>query len=223
MTACRHIPASRWPTGGPKGTLSLPPFPARDWWRSPNSKPNRRFPPRLLEFPRACYKSQPSIPHSFFIPSSAIPSLSPQPSAPPFPAAARVSPPLPAPPAPKSSPKLPVPRAAAMSDGKDSLDLSALGAAIPNSAGSLLRLSISIAVAWARCLCLIGLRRFRCRAQRGGQGSPCGVDQGGFSIAFPGGGSLFFCCSFGGLVVGLGGFWGFHSEPTLNRCFVALV
>jgi hypothetical protein len=87
-----------------------------------------------------------------------------------------------------------------MSDGKDALDLSAIGAALPNSAGSLLRLSISTAVvAWARCLCLIGFRRFRCRAQRGGQGSPCGVDQGEFSIAFLGGGSLFFVAVLAGL------------------------
>ena len=107
----------------------------------------------------------------FFIPYSAIPSLSPQPPAPP-PAAARVSPPLAASPQ-ISPPELLEPRAAppaAMSDGKDSLDLSGLGAAIPNSNGSLLRPSISTTplLVLLGVWLLIDLRWFRCRAQRGG-------------------------------------------------------
>lgn len=72
-----------------------------------------------------------------------------------------------------------------MSEGKDSIDLSSLAAAVPNAAG--LFASLSILSLRLYC-CLSGLFDwlwwFRCRAQRRRQGKPRGVDQGEVSVTF---------------------------------------
>jgi hypothetical protein len=145
--------------------LSLPLFPACDW-RSPNSKPNRRFSHVFSSsHAPACYKSHPSIPTLYPLLSHRLPLPSPQR---PPPAAARVSPP--SPPTPKSFPKLPVRRSHERRQGlprplRPRRCHPQLGRFVAS-----LRFWISIAVAWAWCPCLIGLRLFPCRAQRGGQG-----------------------------------------------------
>lgn len=133
VTACRqHIAASRWPTCGPKGTsLSRSSPLATGGVQTPNQTGASPTSSRVPTRPPAINR----IPQSpLFIPSSAIASLSPQPSAPLPPPLGFLLPPRPPPNHFRS-----FQCAAVMSDGKDSLDLSALGAAIPNSAGSLLR------------------------------------------------------------------------------------
>ena len=99
MTACRHIPASRWPTGGPKGSLSLSRSSPLATGGGGVQTPNQTgASPHVFSSSHApAINRSPQSP-LFFYPLLRHPLALPLPSTqrPPYPAAARVSPPLPA-------------------------------------------------------------------------------------------------------------------------------
>jgi hypothetical protein len=100
-----------------------------------------------------------------------------------------------------------------MSEGKDSIDLSGLAAAVPNAAGPTASLSIPAPAVLLLLGCAIS-DWFRCRAQRGGQGQPRGVDQGEVSVAV----SFLVCWFLTGLWRFSGRFWESSDESMLIRC-----